>query len=141
MITNDHNRSQNYDFLSSQQLRAIKLIVLGNTQEAIANEIGVNRETISRWKTRNPTFIRELKRQQQVLKQGAAFQLSTLYSDSLFVIENFFKSRAIDDSDIQVALAILQALNPYKILAVETEEENAVNCDSNHLVQVEQQDN
>lgn len=125
MITNDHNSSQSYIFLTSQQLEAIELIILGSTQEVIAEKVGVNRETISRWKTRNPTFIRELKRQRQMLKHRAALRLSSLYSNSLFVIENFFKSRAIDNPDIQVALTILQTLDPYKNLAHEIELENA----------------
>lgn len=139
MITKDHRPSQNYISLSCQQRKAIDLIIIGKTQEAIANEIGISRETISRWKTRDPRFIYVLKQQREILKQAATARLSSLFSDSLSVVEKALaNSKAIENSEVQAAIAVLQALDPYKILALEVGEDTEIVLEP--LTQLEQQD-
>lgn len=52
-----HTLSHQCDVLSELQQRAIDLLLLGKTQEEVAAEIGVTRESINRWLNRNPAFI------------------------------------------------------------------------------------
>ena len=52
--TKPHKMSQ-YPLLSIEQHNAIDLLILGDTDHAVAEQIGVARETICRWRNENPT--------------------------------------------------------------------------------------
>ena len=51
--TKPHKTSQ-HATLSIEQHNAIDLLILGHTDHAVAEQIGVARETICRWRNENP---------------------------------------------------------------------------------------
>lgn len=73
--------------LTDQQMRALDLVIVGTKIVDIANEIGVTRETVSRWINDNPIFIATLNEKRRELYQASQDRmlrmLDTAY-DTLF---------------------------------------------------------
>jgi transposase-like protein len=61
--------------LSAQQQQAIVLLASGKTVSETANEVGVERETVSRWKNRDALFASALSYQQAALWEAAQDKL------------------------------------------------------------------
>ena len=68
--TKPHKISQ-YPTLSIEQHNAIDLLILGHTDHAVAEQIGVARETVCRWRNENPYFMAELNRRRKDVWQTA----------------------------------------------------------------------
>ena len=72
--------------ISSQQQKAITLLVAGNSQVITAKEIGVTPETVSRWTNHNPDFVAALRRakiSQYEAVQNGLTELSLLAVEEL----------------------------------------------------------
>lgn len=126
MITKDHTPSESYVFLTPQKQQAIDLMVLGKKQRVIAREVGVERETISRWKD-NPQFKKMLIVRQKMQREKALSCLSVLYNEALSKIESALKEAVATDPELLVALVLLKTIDPYKNLSLDVEEDTIVN--------------
>jgi DNA-binding XRE family transcriptional regulator len=122
MITKDHTPSESYVFLTPQKQQAVDLMVLGKKQRDIAREVGVERETISRWKD-NPQFKKILTLRQMMQREKALTRLSALYNEALSKIESALKEAVATDPELQVALVLLKTIDPYKNLSLDVEED------------------
>ena len=49
-------KNNDYGGLSQKQIKALHLIVLGLTDEAVAEDVGVTRQTVNKWKNHDLEF-------------------------------------------------------------------------------------
>ena len=63
------------DALDAKQLQAIDLLASGHTVTDAAETVGVERETVSRWKTTDPFFMMTLSERQAMLWDASADKL------------------------------------------------------------------
>ena len=68
MATRDYKRLHG---LTVEQLNAIDRLVLGQTDQTVATEVGVHRVTITRWRLYDPLFQAELNRRRAELWRGS----------------------------------------------------------------------
>lgn len=105
--TKSHKTSQ-YATLSIEQHNAIDLLILGHTDHAVAEQIGVARETICRWRNENPYFMAELNRRRKDVWQTAQERLRGLVGKAIDILE-----QALQPDDVKAAVTILRAANLY----------------------------
>ena len=89
--------------LTDKQLRATELLVAGQRPGAVAKAIGVSREQLWRWRTKNPAFGRHLETLRLELHASRVDRLWTLMDKSLDVVEE-----ALDEGDPQTAMQLLR---------------------------------
>lgn len=94
--------------LTTQQLSAIDLIASGIGVVKTAEMLGVNRHTITRWRTRNPFFIAQLNTRRKELWNEAHERLRGMVTKSLDVMES-----ALDSGDSKIAIEVLKAVDIY----------------------------
>ena len=75
------------DTLSDKQEQAINLILLGQTDQSLAEAIGVARQTINKWKNQNPLFKATLNSQRQELWSSHYEALRSLIKLAIKVLE------------------------------------------------------
>jgi hypothetical protein len=73
--------------LSVTQLNAIDLLVLGKTDHAVAQTIGVSRLRVSLWKLHHPDFQAALNQRRRAVWGAAADKLRSLLPQAVKVIE------------------------------------------------------
>ena len=73
--------------LSQEQMNAIEHLLQGKSDRAVAEAVGVSRQTISEWKNHDPLFIAELNRQRSELWWEAHQRLKSLANRALDVVE------------------------------------------------------
>lgn len=61
MVTNSDTIRQ----LSVEQQNAIDLLITGMTDEEVATQVGVTRQTVNQWRNQNPVFAAELNRRRE----------------------------------------------------------------------------
>jgi hypothetical protein len=105
--TKPHKTSQHF-MLSIEQHNAIDLLILGHTDQAVAEQIGVARETICRWRNENPYFMAELNRRRKDVWQTAHERLRGLVGKAIDIVE-----KALNADDVKAALTVLKATNLY----------------------------
>src|SRR4029453_8873154 len=105
--TKPHKTSQ-HATLSIEQHNAIDLLILGHTDQAVAEQIGVARETICRWRNENPSFMAELNRRRKEVWQMAHERLRGLVGKAIDIVE-----KALNADDVKAALAVLKATTLY----------------------------
>ena len=105
--TKSHKTSQ-YATLSIEQHNAIDLLILGHTDHAVAEQTGVTRETVCRWRNENPYFMAELNRRRKDVWQTAQERLRGLVGKAIDILE-----QALQPDDVKVAVTILRAANLY----------------------------
>ena len=104
--TKPHKMSQP-SLLSIEQHNAIDLLILGDTDHAVAEQIGVARETICRWRNEN-RFMAELNRRRQDVWQTAQERLRGLVGKAIDILE-----QALQPDDVKAAVTVLRAANLY----------------------------
>ena len=97
-----------YPLLSIEQHNAIDLLILGDTDHAVAEQIGVARETICRWRNENPYFMAELNRRRKDVWQTAQGRLRGLVGKAIDILE-----QALQPDDVKAAVIVLRAANLY----------------------------
>ena len=80
----ERNTSQQ---LNAQQLRAVDLVAAGMTDAEVADELGVDRATVWRWRTRNPWFEAALNRRREEVWGAARDRLRALVPLALDAVE------------------------------------------------------
>jgi hypothetical protein len=86
--------------LSIEQENAIDHLLQGKSDRAVAETVGVSRQTVWEWRNRDPLFIAELNRQRVELWSEARQRLKSLANRALDVVET-----QIDSDDPKAALA------------------------------------
>lgn len=98
--------------LNEQQLRAIELLVAGHTVTETAEEVGVARETVSRWRSQDPLFMSELSGLQDLMWEASADRLRASAVKATKALEELIehKDPAVRLKAIALSLKSLQAL-------------------------------
>ena len=99
-VTKRHKTSQR-GTLSTKHLNAIDMLILGRSDREVAEQVGVSRETVTRWRSHNPHFIAELNRQRQSLWQGDQDRLRSLVGKAVDVF-----AQALQGGDVKAAVVI-----------------------------------
>ena len=91
--------------LNDKQLKAIDLILLGNTDEEVAKYTGVNRSTVNQWKNHSPQFKAELNRRRKEIWGATLDRIRHLALKALDIAEV-----AIEQGDKKFALEFIKML-------------------------------
>ena len=89
--------------LSEKQYQAIDLILQGMTDEEVASRIGISRQTVNKWKNKNPAFIAELNRRRKEIHDASRDKLIRLASKAIDTLE-----QEVEAGNWKVALEILK---------------------------------
>ena len=97
--------------LPTNQQQALELVVAGQTDQKVADQVGVARETVCRWR-QQPEFRAALNKYQTLMQQAAADRLRALVNEALEGLAD-----ALADENprvkIQAAVHILKAAGLY----------------------------
>ena len=88
--------------LTSEQLNAIDLLILGKTDKEVSETIGVRRETVTRWH-KNAFFTAELNSRREELWVDAKIRLKSLVHEAVNVLTNGLSS---EDEKIAITAAV-----------------------------------
>ena len=99
------------DGLNAKQIQAIDLLVAGYTVTDAAKEVGVERETISRWRTGDPFFMTILSERQEMLWQASSDKLRSNAVKAAARLE-----KLIEHQDPEIALKAIGLA--YKAMAI-----------------------
>lgn len=102
MRTKPHKSSQVIQ-LSVEQQNAISLLILGKSDREVAEEVGVTRETVSRWRNENVYFMSALNQERKALWKASRDRVWALVDKALSAIE-----KSVDEGDTKSAFAILR---------------------------------
>ncbi len=86
--------------LSQEQMNAIENLLLGKSDRAAAETVGVSRQTICEWRNHDPLFIAELNRQRSELWSEAHQRLKSMANRALDAVE-----LQLDSGDPKTSLA------------------------------------
>ena len=102
--------SDKFRQLTQQQMNAIGLIMEGKSDRAVAESVGVTRQTVNEWRNRDIIFIAALNKERIELWREARERLKSLTGQAVDVL-----GRQLESSDPKIALAaarhILQVNN------------------------------
>ena len=99
------NRYKTLHKLSIDQQNAIDLLVQGKTDQETADEAGVHRVTVTKWRNYHPAFQAALNQRRKDLWAESVDQLRGLLPKALQVLANKLDD---DKASVQAALAILK---------------------------------
>jgi hypothetical protein len=85
MATNCYTR---WKGLSIRQLDAVELVVLGKTDQQVAEEVGVHRVTVTRWRNYDLEFIAELNRRRRQVCEASTNRLRALLPKAFDALED-----------------------------------------------------
>jgi hypothetical protein len=106
-IEGANRMQQNATVLRREQELALELLILGHSDIDIAQNLGVRRETIWRWKHRDPTFRAALHERRATVTDAAAERLRSLLDQAVSVVQ---KSLSSPEADPKLAMSLLSAL-------------------------------
>ncbi|MBD2305595.1 helix-turn-helix domain-containing protein [Chroococcidiopsis sp. FACHB-1243] len=107
-----------YNLLTWQQQQAVDLLLLGVTQEVIAAELGINRETLDGWCKNEFSFAEALASRRQELRIEAA-GLENIMGRSIDRVERELNDNgSFEKEDVKVAFDIIKLLSPHKYLRI-----------------------
>jgi len=89
--------------LTIEQLNAIDILITGQTDQAVADAVGVSRPTVTSWRLYDPYFQAELNKRRRETWGVAADRLRSLLPKALDVIE-----REIDGGSYRAALELIK---------------------------------
>ena len=78
--------------LSGPQQKAINLFLAGMNDTDVAEELGLARQTVNKWRNKNQNFGVKLEQQQRELNKESRQQLSALVSRSVEVLGQSLES-------------------------------------------------
>jgi len=98
--------------LSPEQEQAIALILTGKTDQAIADAVGMTRQTVNTWRNHNADFMAALNQQRAVIWEGHTERLRELAGGAIDTL-----AEALQDDDPKeqraAAVHILKACGLY----------------------------
>ena len=99
--------AENLYALSPRQVIALELVLAGNTDQEIAAEVGVTRQTVNEWKNAHPAFKAEVTRRTRELSESLASRALSVRFKALEVVED-----AIEKGNLNAALSYLRLTMP-----------------------------
>ena len=93
----------NQDNLTVMQEQSIQLLMTGLSDQAVADELDIARQTVNNWKSKRRVFVMELERQQKELRRESQRQLWGLIADSIDVLR---QSLVSDNERIRQSTAV-----------------------------------
>lgn len=99
MTKSDNNRQE----LSIRQKNAIDLIIIGKTDQEVADEIKVSRQTVNSWKNKNAIFVAELNYRRNSIWESQMQRLRLLVSRAVDALNDGLDS---DNERIRVTSAV-----------------------------------
>jgi len=97
---NETTKSDKIRQLSIEQANAIEHLLMGQSDRAVSEVVGVSRQTVCDWRNNDPLFITELNRRRVELWREARERLKSLANRALDVVELH-----LDSDDPKAALA------------------------------------
>ena len=97
--------SQPDPHLTDQQHAAITLLVAGHSDREVADRVGVARETVNRWRNRNPHVMAELSRRRQDAWREVRDRLRALAGQAVDVLRDGLLA-----NDTRAAVTLLKGL-------------------------------
>jgi hypothetical protein len=94
--------------LSIEQRNAIDLLIVGKSDQDVADAIGVARQTVQIWRTEHLLFQSELERSRARLWRVAAERLRGMLAKALDNIQ-----AAIEEGNVKASFELLKAINMY----------------------------
>jgi hypothetical protein len=107
----DSNTKEEPIPLSDKQLQAIAEILSGKTDTAVADSVGVSRQTLLNWRKDDPYFIAELNGRRKEIWEGFINGLRDLVNKATATM-----SKAIEAGDVKTALWFLEKFKLETIL-------------------------
>ncbi len=95
--------------LSIQQMNAIDMLVTGSSDKEVAEKVGVDRSTVTRWRNYHPAFIAELNAQREAVWGAAKEKLRSLMPDAVDVVSEAIRDRENPDR-VKVALELIRSV-------------------------------
>ena len=102
-VTIEIKKAPDPEGLNEDQIRAIPLIIEGQTDAQVGEAIGKSRETVNRWRNQNGDFIKELKKAREAYLDSQIMALSATARKAITVLENLLDS---EDEKIRTRVAI-----------------------------------
>jgi len=102
--------------LSQEQMNALEHLLQGKSDRAVAEAVGVSRQTVWEWRNNDPLFIAELNRQRSEMWWEARERLKSLANRALDVVE-----LQLDSGDPKASLAAAKYILQGTRLLGETE--------------------
>ncbi len=93
--------------LSASQRLAIHLLLLGQTDQQVADSVHLERSSITRWRLYHPTFRAELNRQREALWLNHVDRIRAMAATALSVLQNHLSSPT-ERSSFRAAINILK---------------------------------
>jgi Homeodomain-like domain len=103
-LTKHHKNSQ----ITDEQRQAMYLLLQGRPDREIAEQIGVARETITRWRNHDPFFQAALNQARRELWEGAQDKLRGLIGKAVDTLE-----KALEENNVKAAVEVLKAAIVY----------------------------
>ena len=107
---NEKQRDAEKKVLKDQQMLAIPLILVGNTDAEVAEAVGVTRETINRWRNRDQDFRDELFNSRRACFDANMAYLSKANSRAVEVMQELLDSKD-EKTRLRAAMHLLRTVN------------------------------
>ena len=100
--------------LSERQRQAVDLLLRGLSDQEVASQLGVDRGTVLRWRSKSVAFQRELDRQRRRLWEQSAAEIQSMVGPALSILR---KQLASDDerTAIRAAGVLLRFATPSRL--------------------------
>ncbi len=95
--------ASDYKKLTPKQVRAIELIIAGESLQAVAKEVGVCRQTLSEWKNRDVEFSKRLNQLLTDAEESLRFALPATHMRMLSKLE-----KVVDEAPYNVKLEAIK---------------------------------
>lgn len=89
--------------LTIEQLNAIDMLITGQSDQAVADAVGVSRPTVTSWRLYDPYFQAELNRRRKEVWGAATDRLRSLLPKAFDTLE-----KAIDEGSYRAALELIR---------------------------------
>ena len=109
------------DALTDRQLAALALLATGKSVQMVADELGVHRQTLWRWRAHNARFRAELRRRQREMWEESMTRLQGMLHPSIDVIDSFLNAR-YDMHRFRAATTVLRMSGLSKALPLRPDE-------------------
>lgn len=105
--------------LSERQHTAVELLLRGMADQEVAGQLGVDRGTVLRWRSKSIAFQRELDRQRRRLWEQSAGEIQSMVGPALSILR---KQLASDDEKIAIraAAVLLRFATPSRLAPAAT---------------------
>ena len=72
--------------LNEKQQQAIQLLLVGQTDQQVADAVGVTRQTVNQWKNQDPVFVARMNREKEELWQSYRQKLRSVVGQAIDVL-------------------------------------------------------